>query len=134
MTLTTIKKKKNRVPLSPVVFGRELVLDLYGCSSDTISDLGLIRDFPGKLLDALRMKPFGEPVFSCSDEGLENSRPFSLVQFSAEGSVTGHFSKKYRAAYLNIFSYKEFDLESVENFSKNYFGASTVRSSFIIRK
>lgn len=134
MTLTAVKKKKNRVPLSPVVFGRELVLDLYGCSIGTISDIGLIRSFPGKLFDASGMKTSGEPIFSCSGEGIENSRLFSVIQFSDEGSVKGHFSREYRAAYLNIFSCKEFDLGTVEKFSKKYFGASTVRSSFIIRK
>ncbi|MBN1904242.1 MAG: S-adenosylmethionine decarboxylase [Deltaproteobacteria bacterium] len=134
MTLTAVKNKKNRVPLSPVIFGRELVLDLYGCDIDTISDTGLIRSFPGRLFDASGMKPSGEPISSCSGEGIESSRLLSIIQFSEEGSVTGHFSKEYRAAYLNIFSCKEFDIEQVENFSKKYFGASTVRSSFIIRK
>ncbi|NLD38494.1 MAG: S-adenosylmethionine decarboxylase [Desulfatiglans sp.] len=134
MTLTAVKKKKNRVPLSPVVFGRELVLDLYGCSIDTISDAGLIKGFPGKLFDASGMKANSEPIFSFSGEGIEGSRLFSIIQFSEEGSVTGHFSREYRAAYLNIFSCKEFDIERVESYSKKFFGASTVRSSFIVRK
>lgn len=134
MTLTAVKKKKNRVPLSPVAFGRELVLDLYGCSSVTISDTGLIRGFPNKLFDVSGMKRSSEPIFSCSGEGLEGSRFFSIIQFSEEGSVSGHFSREYSSVYLNIFSCKEFNIETVENFSKKYFGASTVRSSFIIRK
>jgi S-adenosylmethionine decarboxylase len=134
MTLTTVKKKRSRVPLSPAVFGRELVLDLYGCSIDTISDIELISGFTGKLFDEAGMNPSGEPIFSCSGEGIEKSWNFSIIQFSEEGSVTGHFSKKYRAVYINIFSCKEFDIERVENFSKKYFSASTVRSSFIIRK
>ncbi len=134
MTLTSVKKKKNSMPLSPAIFGRELVLDLYGCSVHAISDRVLIRGFPGKLFDASDMKPSGEPILSCPGEGIEGGRLFSIIQFSEEGSVTGHFSKENRAAYLNIFSRKDFNIERVENFSKKYFGAATVRSSYIIRK
>ncbi len=91
------------MPLSPVVFGRELVLDLYGCSSDTISNIGLIRGFPGELFDESGMKKLGEPIFSCSDEGIEKGRLFSIIQFSEEGSVTGHFSREYRQLSKYLF-------------------------------
>lgn len=135
MRLTDVKKEKSRGSAFPeTVFGWELVLDLYSCNRTTIADAESIRNFAIKLWDAAGMKSNAEPVTPCGAESIKDDKISSIVQLIGSGSVTGHFSVTNGAAYLNIFSLEKFDIEKVENFSKKYFGANSVRSSFIIRK
>ncbi len=135
MTIDTSgKEKSGTAPPSPVTFGWELVLDLYGCDRDIISDEKAIRNFAGKLCKVIDMKPFGEPLTPYFGENKEHTKGYSLLQFIETSSIVGHFSESTGAVYLNIFSCKEYDIETAENFAKGYFGAGTVRSRFIVRK
>jgi hypothetical protein len=135
MRLTDVKKEKNRGSAFPeTVFGWELVLDLYGCNMATVSDAESIRNFALKLWAAAGLKSAIEPVTPCTAESIRDNKICSILQIIGSGSVTGHFSVDHGAVYLNIFSLERFDIEAAEKFSKKYFGANTVRSSFIIRK
>jgi hypothetical protein len=135
MRLTDVKKEKSRGSAFPeTVFGWELVLDLYGCNREAISDADSIRNFANKLWKATDMKSDINSVTPCAVESVKNNKICSIVRIFDSGSVTGHFSVANCAAYLNIFSLEKFNIEKVENFAKNYFGAGTIRSSFIIRK
>ena len=130
-----MEKEKYESPPSPgLIFGWELVLDLYGCDSRKISDEKTIRDFAGELCRVIDMKPYGEPFTPYFGENQEHTKGYSLLQFIETSSITGHFSEGTGAVYLNIFSCKEYDMETAENFAKDYFGAETVRSRFIVRK
>jgi hypothetical protein len=135
MRLTDVKKEKSRGSAFPeTVFGYELVLDLYGCKRDIMSDAESIRSFARKLWDVAGLKSGIEPVTPCTAESMKDNIISSIVQIIGSGSVTGHYSTSHGNAYLNIFSFEKFDIAAVETFSKKYFGANTVRSSFIIRK
>lgn len=135
MTTNTLKKEIYEAAPSPeVTFGWELVLDLYGCDNDTISDEKAIKNFARELCKVIDMKPYGEPLTPYFGENQEHTKGYSLLQFIETSSIVGHFSEGTGAVYLNIFSCKEYDIETAENFTKDYFGAETVRSRFIVRK
>ena len=135
MTTNTVEKEIYEVSQSPgLTFGWELVLDLYGCNSETISNEEAIKKFARELCKVIDMKPYGEPLTPYFGENQEHTKGYSLLQFIETSSITGHFSEGTGAVYLNIFSCKEYDIETAESFSRNYFGAETVRSRFIVRK
>ena len=135
MTINIMENEKYDIAPSPVqTFGWELVLDLYDCNSRTISDKEAIKNFAGELCKVIDMKPYGEPLTPYFGENQEHTKGYSLLQFIETSSIVAHFSEGTGAVYLNIFSCKEYDVGTAENFAKNYFGASTVRSRFIVRK
>ena len=135
MTTHTMKRDIYEAGPSPeITFGWELVLDLYDCNSKKISDEKAIKDFARELCKVIDMKPYGEPLTPYFGENQEHTKGYSLLQFIETSSIVGHFSEGTGAVYLNIFSCKEYDIETAENFAKAYFGAKTVRSRFIVRK
>ena len=135
MTTKAMEKEIfEEVPSPGLTFGWELVLDLYNCNNETISSEEAIKNFAGELCRVIDMKPYGEPLTPYFGENQEHTKGYPLLQFIETSSITGHFSEGTGAVYLNIFSCKEYDVETAEKFAKDYFGAETIRSRFIVRK
>jgi S-adenosylmethionine decarboxylase len=135
MSINAIQTESNisAAPVPGLVFGWELVLDLYECDRRTISDEAAIKEFVRELCEVIDMKPYGEPLTPYFGENQEHTKGYSLLQFIETSSIIGHFSEATGAAYLNIFSCKKYDIEKAESFTKEYFGAERVHSRFIIR-
>ena len=113
MTVNTIEKENiDAVPSPGVTFGWELVLDLYGCDQEKISDEKTIKKFARELCRVIDMKPYGEPQTPYFGENQEHTKGYSLLQFIETSSIVGHFSEGTGAVYLNIFSCKEYDIEN----------------------
>lgn len=136
MTINAVQMEKNESSAtSPgVTFGWELVLDLYECNMETISDETAIKNFARKLCEVIDMKPYGEPLTPYFGENQEHTKGYSLLQFIETSSIVGHFSEGTGAVYLNIFSCKKYDIEKAESFVKEYFGAERVHSRYIVRE
>ncbi|MBN2061199.1 MAG: S-adenosylmethionine decarboxylase [Deltaproteobacteria bacterium] len=115
------------------LFGCELILDLYECDRRLISSDKSIQKFARDLCAVIEMKPYGEPLTPYFGENQEHTKGYSLIQFIETSSITGHFSEKTGSAYINIFSCKEYDVDTAENFTKKFFKAKRVNSRFIIR-
>ena len=135
MIADTMGKEFYKAGPSPeITFGWELVLDLYNCDNRKISSEEAIKNFARELCKVIGMKPYGEPLTPYFGENQEHTKGYSLLQFIETSSITGHFSEGTGAVYLNIFSCKEYDVETAEKFCKEYFKAETVRSRFVVRK
>lgn len=114
-------------------FGWELIMDLYECDQGSISTEESIKRYAREICDVIDMKPYGEPMTPYFGEKQEHTKGYSLLQFVETSSITGHFSEKTGAAYINIFSCKKYDVEKAEKFTKDFFGAKRVSSRYIIR-
>jgi len=115
------------------VFGYELILDLSGCNLAVMSSKKKLTEYVNKLCNLIKMKKYGKiqlPYF-----GLEKpfTKGYSLLQFIETSSITGHFSEYWRKSYINIFSCKKYDHKLAEKFTQEFFKASSVRSTFLIR-
>jgi CRISPR type III-B/RAMP module RAMP protein Cmr1 len=80
------------------------------------------------------MKAYGEPMTPYFGLNNEHTKGYSLLQFIETSSISGHFSEFTRAAYINIFSCKAYDMEKAEKFTKDFFGAKRLNSRFIVRQ
>ncbi len=115
-------------------FGQELILDLYECDLQKISDAESISQFVIKLCDeVIMMKRYG--VAQIPHFGHQNpvTAGYSLVQLIETSLVSAHFSEYKRAVYLNIFSCKSFDVKTTTEFCKTWFGAHKLRRKLIHR-
>lgn len=103
-------------------WGLEAQIDLQGCDPDVIRDKELIENFVVELCDLIKMKRFG----SCTVVHFGKQKRiagFSFTQLIETSLVSGHLANATNAAYLNIFSCKEFDPKIVEDFCGAYFKA-----------
>jgi S-adenosylmethionine/arginine decarboxylase-like enzyme len=132
-TLLKEKIENREYEQSQTLFGWELIMDLYECDRGLISSEESIKKYAHELCFVIGMKPYGDPMTPYFGENLDHTKGFSLVQFIETSSITGHFSEKTASAYINIFSCKEYDVDTAENFTKNFFKAKRVNSRYIIR-
>jgi S-adenosylmethionine/arginine decarboxylase-like enzyme len=121
-------------PTEASIFGWELIMDLYECDRESISTEEVIQRYAEEICRVIDMKPFGDPLTPYFGETQEHTKGFSLLQFIETSSITGHFSENTGAAYINIFSCKQYDFEKAEQFTKRFFGANRITSRYIIRK
>ncbi|MBU1112977.1 MAG: S-adenosylmethionine decarboxylase [Candidatus Omnitrophica bacterium] len=92
-----------------------------------------LSQYVDELCKLIKMKKFGKvqlPYF-----GLDKpfTKGYSLLQFIETSSITGHFSEYWRKSYINIFSCQKYDHKLAEKFTKEFFKAESIKSTFLTR-
>ncbi len=122
MNTLTIEKpvKMNTIP---DVWGIASAIDIYECDPGKIRDADLIKRFVVELCDLIEMKRFGETKVVHFGED-EKVAGFSMVQLIETSLISAHFANKTNTTYLDVFSCKTYDPETVQSFAQEYFGGS----------
>lgn len=119
-------------------YGWELVLDLHGCDGERFSRKHLDRYF-SELCILIKMEKcevyFWDDVDVPSDERQNSplTKGTSAVCFILTSTIVIHTLEELNAAYVNIFSCKEFDSEAAVKFTEEFFGAEPSEPTFIER-
>jgi len=108
------------------MFGKECILDIHGCSGITEK---MLRDYVISLCEIIDMERYGECQIVWF--GKPPFEGYSLLQFITTSSITGHFTGE--AAYINIFSCKDFDSAAAIEFTKLRFNTENIISRIIDR-
>jgi S-adenosylmethionine/arginine decarboxylase-like enzyme len=115
------------------VWGIASAIDIYDCDPDSIRDAELIRRFVRELCDLIEMKRFGETQVVHFGED-ERVAGFSMVQLIETSLISAHFANLTNAVYLDVFSCKPYDPETVRSFAESYFGGSHSSLSVTLRR
>ena len=107
-------------------------VDLKGCDPASIRDPEKIHQFIIELCDLIDMKRFGEPQIIHFGPN-ERVAGFSMTQLIETSLVSGHFANETNAAYLDIFSCKEYEPSKAAEFCKDFFGAQSVTYQVLFR-
>ena len=119
-------------------YGFELIMDLHGCDVSTFNRESLDGYFE-KLCNAIDMQKceryWWDDVGVTEDEKQTSphTKGTSAVQFILTSTIVVHTLDDLEAAYVNVFSCKSFDRETVEQITKEWFGANECRTHFIER-
>ena len=105
----------------PDVWGIAASIDIYGCDPDAIRDPDLIRRFTAELCDLIEMKRFGETQVVHFGED-ERVAGYSMVQLIETSLISAHFANQSNAVYLDVFSCKSYDPDTVREFARKFFG------------
>jgi S-adenosylmethionine/arginine decarboxylase-like enzyme len=107
-------------------------VDLKGCNPDIIRDAERIREFVAKLCDLIDMKRFGETqvVHFGQDDRVAG---YSMTQLIETSLVSGHFANETNAAYLDIFSCKEYGPYLASEFCREFFQAESAQIQVMLR-
>jgi S-adenosylmethionine decarboxylase len=124
--------KKERVMSIKKAWGQHLVLNIANCN-DNICKKAAIRAFTKELVEAIRMKAYGEPIIEHFAEYSPDAAGYSLVQLIETSSITGHFSDKNKDAYLDIFSCKAFDNDKALEVVEKYFTPQHIHMISLVR-
>lgn len=113
-------------------WGLYMNVDLKDCDPASIRDPEMIRRFIIELCDLIDMKRFGEPqiIHFGPDERVAG---FSMTQLIETSLVSGHFANETNAAYLDVFSCKEYEPSRAAEFCKSFFGAQSAKYQVLFR-
>jgi len=102
------------------VWGIASAIDIYNCNPLKIRDSNQIKRFVIDLCELIEMKRFGETqvVHFGEDEKVEG---FSMVQLIETSLISAHFANLTNTTYLDVFSCKPYDPETIRTFSQNFF-------------
>jgi S-adenosylmethionine/arginine decarboxylase-like enzyme len=107
-------------------------VDLKNCNPATIRDSDKIKQFIVELCDLIDMKRFGEPTVVHFGP-CEKVAGYSMMQLIETSLVSGHFANETNAAYLDIFSCKEYGPKQMGEFCKKFFGAESMTTHVLFR-
>ena len=112
-------------------WGYHLMLDCSGC--ERIDSRENIYNFVKDLVDKIDMVAHGEPVIEYLLPG-DPKQGYSLMQLITTSNICGHFMELDGTAYFDVFSCKEFDLQTVQDIVRQYFNPDKIRVNFITRQ
>ena len=102
------------------VWGMASAIDIYDCDPNLIRDADAIRYFVAELCDLIEMKRFGETQVVHFGED-ERVAGYSMVQLIETSLISAHFANQTNAVYLDVFSCKPYNPQTVREFSQAFF-------------
>jgi S-adenosylmethionine/arginine decarboxylase-like enzyme len=116
------------------MWGQHLIIDLAGGNLEAIRSAEVIARFSRELVAAINMKAYGEPLLAHFADHLPKAVGWTLVQLIETSSITGHFCDITGDAYLDVFSCKEFDVQTVLDLVEATFQPRHVESTLLMRQ
>lgn len=115
------------------IWGQHLILDLAGCPRNLLTSADHIRGWVLELVDAIKMKAYGEPTIEHFATHSFDAAGFTLLQLIETSNICAHFAENKGQVYIDIFSCKRFDNEVAINVCRKYFAPEIVESQVIER-
>ena len=113
-------------------WGMSTSVDLQGCDPTAIRSRERIEQYVVDLCELIGMRRFGE--CQIVHFGAGRVAGFSMTQLIETSLISGHFANDSNRAYLDIFSCKPYIPKIVEEFSKDFFGASKSLTTTTLRQ
>lgn len=110
--------------LEGLEWGRELLLDLYGCDFSVMTSPGKIAEFKREMCQVIGMKTYGEVVVTPAfGEGKTRTAGFSSLQWIETSSLVGHYADHLRIVFQDIFTCAKLEAVAAVKFAMEFFGA-----------
>ena len=122
---------KNIPAIKP--WGYHMTIDCAGCDHSKITDGDHIKAFSKALVEAIEMKAYGEPMAVHFAAHAPDKGGYTLVQLIETSNICAHFVDATNEMYLDVFSCKEFDPETVAETVYEWFSPSSSITSMMIR-
>lgn len=112
-------------------WGYHLMIDCSGCNQN-VSSKESIYHFVKELIEKIDMIAHGEPIIEHLLPG-DPKQGYSLMQLITTSNICAHFMDNGGTAYIDIFSCKEFDVETAKGIVQKYFEPTKTRVYYITR-
>lgn len=120
-------------------YGKELILDMHECKPETFNRKSLDQFFT-ELCELIDMEKcdvhFWDDVDVPPEEQQTDpkTKGTSAVCFILTSSIVVHTLDELKSAYVNIFSCKDFNVETVHSFCLEHFRGKVVNREIISRQ
>lgn len=108
------------------------MLDCSKCVPSTIRCAQNISVFTHSLVQRIDMVPYGKPQIIHFGSG--NKAGFTLIQLIETSNIAAHFCEETNDMYLDVFSCKPFNPQTVEDTVQQYFGPAVKNGIFVTRQ
>jgi len=115
-------------------WGYHLILDCKSGDLDKIKSGNNITNFVKALVPGIDMVAYGEPIVEHFATHIPEAAGYSLMQLIETSSITGHFVDKNGDCYIDIFSCKEFSIETAKLIVQEYFAPEQIRVTYLTRQ
>ena len=121
------------------IYGCELILDLHGCDARLFTRAA-IKQFCEELCVLIDMERcdlhFWDDLDVPGDEQQTDpkTKGTSAVQFILTSTIVIHTLDLMKAAYVNIFSCKNFNTDQAAEFTADWFGSTDWTSNVVVRR
>ena len=95
-------------------------IDIYQCDPAIIRNANEIKRFVAELCEVIEMKRFGETQVVHFGED-DRVAGFSMVQLIETSLISAHFANQTNTVYLDVFSCKAYNPETVQKFAQDFF-------------
>lgn len=115
-------------------WGYHLLLDCSGCRLDAITDPEVLTEWVKTLVKDIEMVPYGEPQvihFGHNERHLEG---WTVIQLIETSNIIAHFNDHTGEGYIDIFSCREFDIDTAVETVQEYFEPNKIRKTFLTRQ
>lgn len=100
-------------------WGMSATVDVMNCDPAAIRSKEKIQDYVIQLCKMIDMVRYGDCQITHFGSG--NKEGFSMVQLIETSCITAHFANDANAAFIDIFSCKEFNVQTVGDFTQQFF-------------
>ena len=114
-------------------WGFHTMLDCSGCDHDKITDGDNITAFTKELVKRIDMVAYGEPIVAHFAAHDPQKAGYSMMQLIETSNLAAHFVDRDNTMYLDVFSCKEYEINTVIDVVKEFFGATKIRINYITR-
>lgn len=116
------------------MFGKHLMLDMYGCSKEKLDSLDFIWDLLNKVPELIDMHKITQPyVFTYENEKYPDKYGISGVVIIAESHISIHTFPEKLFATIDVYSCREFEDEKLTKFLINELEAKDHEKRFQVR-
>lgn len=115
-------------------WGYHLTLDCSNCNRNNIKDEQHVKDFVKELMARIDMKPIGDTRVEYTAAEFPDKAGFTAVQIIVTSTIVAHFIDSTGDLYLDVFSCKQFDIETVVKTVDEYFTPENTRVNFLTRQ
>ena len=116
-----------------MAWGYHLLVDCKQGSIDKISSKENVSAFVKQLVDDIDMKAYGDLMIERFATHDPDKAGISFCQMIETSNITGHFVDLNGDFYIDVFSCKPYDIETVVDLIQKYFSPTTVNKKFIDR-
>lgn len=112
-------------------YGKHQIVNAARCN-ERLLDKAVIAQFMTDLVDRIDMVAFGDPIVERFGEGIEVG--ISAVQLIQTSAIVIHTNDNARDLYLDVFSCKDFDADTVSAIVNEYFAPESAETQVFLRK
>ena len=115
-------------------WGYHLILDCSACHVPSIQSRENVYNWIKHLVSAIDMEPIGEPRIEYTAAEFPDKAGFTAIQVIVTSSIVAHFVDSTGDVYIDVFSCKPFDNDTVIASINNAFQPKKIRTNFLTRQ